>query len=100
MKLYKGVRTHKGCKVTVTNGEGKTYDLKPRTDLKAHTPDGTFEWGYNGQGPSQLALAIVSDATGDDAYSLATYPQLRAYIVSRLPYDGWEMTEPNVREFC
>lgn len=100
MKLYKGVRTRTGCKVTVTNGEGKTYDLPPRTDLKAHTPDGSFEWCYNGAGPSQLALALVADATGKDDYALAAYAQLRFMLVSRLPYNGWELSEPAVREFC
>lgn len=33
-------------------------------EMKNHSPDG-FNWGYGGSGPSQLALAIMLELTGD-----------------------------------
>lgn len=100
MKLYKGAREPDACKVTVTDGEGKTYPLDPRLDLKQHSYDGSYEFGYRGSGPSQLSLAIVADALGDDKSALARYSEFRDLVISRIIGDSWEMTEPFVREFC
>lgn len=105
MKLYRGFREGT-CKVTVTDGEGKSYDLPPRLDLKTHAPDGAFEWGYRGGGPSQLALALVADVIKDkdgkcdDAYALSIYAQVRDMLICRLPLNEWTLSEPEIREFC
>jgi hypothetical protein len=39
---------------------GPPSPLDPRCDLRNHSPTG-FAWGYNGSGPSQLALALLCD---------------------------------------
>jgi hypothetical protein len=99
MKLFKGTRDSKGCKVTVTNGEGKTYDLPPRIDVKTYTEDGSYDWNYRGGGPSQLSLAIIIEVVGDAEYALKMHAQLRDMLISRLTVEGWEITEPQLREF-
>lgn len=100
MKLYKGSRTPTGCKVIVTTGEGTSYPLPPRTDLYTHTVDGSLEWGYAGQGPSQLALALVADLTGDDTYALKVYQEFKHYVLTSLETAEWQFTEAQLREFC
>ncbi|MCU4744613.1 DUF6166 domain-containing protein [Natronoglomus mannanivorans] len=42
-------------------------ELSPDRSLEVrnHGPTG-FEWGYNGSGPAQLALAILLDYTDDE----------------------------------
>ena len=55
MKRYLGERTIDGIKVTVDGAA-----LEPRRDLKALSDSG-FEWTYEGDEPSQLALAILAD---------------------------------------
>lgn len=45
---------------------------QPSQALRNHSPDG-FEWGYAGSGPSQLALAILLDFTGDKELTLNHY---------------------------
>lgn len=49
--------------------------------LRNHSPDG-FEWGYLGSGPSQLALALVLDATGDQPLALAAYQWFKHAVVN------------------
>jgi hypothetical protein len=43
---------------------GTTAPLNPRFDVRKHSPDG-FEWGYDGSGPAQLALALVLHHVGN-----------------------------------
>lgn len=62
--------------------------LNPRYDLRQHSPTG-FAWGYGGSGPSQLALALVSDRLGPgrDQDALAIYQDFKWYTVARWPKD-------------
>jgi len=58
--------------------------LEPRYDLRNHSPTG-FAWGYSGSGPSQLALALLADALGDDDLALDFYQRFKDRFVARLP---------------
>lgn len=78
-----------------TNGRYATR-LDARLDLMNHSPTG-LSWGYNGSGPAQLALALIADATGDDALALRTYQRFKAEIIAYLDQaSGWEMTAEEV----
>jgi hypothetical protein len=63
------------------------YDLwsNPLTD---------FSWGYNGNGPAQLALAILTDyfgaKPGGSALAEALYEPFKFTVIAVLP-DRWEM---------
>lgn len=92
MKTYRGRRTDRGCRVTV-NGRR----LRLRLDLRNHSPTG-FEWGYGGSGPSQLALALLADAIGDEA-SLEHYQRFKRTTVSSLPTGCWELTDTDIRRW-
>lgn len=82
--VYRGLPSGE---VTV-NGE----PLNPRFDLHNHSPDG-FSWGYNGSGPAQLALAIVSDFLGNDCAALDVYQDFKREIVANLVQDQiWALT--------
>ena len=93
MKLYRGIRGPSGVSVTV-RGEGIESDLNPRLDLRRHSPTG-FEWGYGWSGPAQLALAVLADATRDDAIALALYHDFKC-IVALLPQGSWELFSDDV----
>src|SRR4029077_19293479 len=58
---YAGHHTAQGTLVTVTRS-GRTKPLDPGYDLGNDWID--FGWGYNGSGPAQLALAILTDYFG------------------------------------
>ena len=83
MNKYKAIRTEKGCIVTV-NGK----ELNPRLDLSNHSPDG-FEWGYDGSGPSQLALAILAHELQDDKKAEMLHQEFKRRTVSGFQAEEW-----------
>ena len=89
MKTYLGGRSLAGAEVTV---DGKPLD--PRFDLKRLSPMG-FEWTYEGNGPAQLALALLADHLGDDARALALYQPFMRAVVAELD-NAWELTSADI----
>ena len=43
-----------------------------------------------------LALALAADVLGDDERAQDVYQDLKFKLVSRLPKDGWALTEANM----
>lgn len=64
--------------------DGEPVLLSPATSQKFHDHSPGFGWGSTGQGPSQLALALLLDATTDPDKSLAYYQQFKRDVVA-----GW-----------
>jgi hypothetical protein len=95
MKTYTGYRTPQGCIVKVHEGE-TSRELPLRHDLRRHSE--AFEWAYNGSGPSQLALALAADVLGYTEAARDVYQALKFKLVSRLPHDGWSLTEEQLRQ--
>ena len=89
MKIYRGARTFDGLEVTV---DGRP--LPQRFDLKTYSKNG-FEWSYEGAEASQLALALLADAT-DDRTALAMCDPFMRAIVANFDND-WEITEEQLR---
>jgi hypothetical protein len=89
MKTYVGGRSLAGAEVTV-DGE----KLDPRFDLKRLSPAG-FEWTYEGNGPAQLALALLADHLGDDAKALQLYEPFMRAVVAELD-NSWELTSAEI----
>ena len=94
MTTYIGRRGHMGAVVDWQTEGGTLGGLPSRLDLARHSPTG-FEWGYGGSGPAQLALALLADATGDEAWSLAHYQNFKWKIVADLPRE-WQMSQREV----
>lgn len=63
--------------------DGKYLDLGKSLKLRNHSPDG-FSWGYGGSGPSQLALALLLEAT-DQETALKYYQDFKWDVISKLP---------------
>jgi Family of unknown function (DUF6166) len=85
MKIYEGGRSLDGAVVTV---DGRP--LNPRFDLKRFSAMG-FEWTYEGDGPRQLALAMLADHLRDDAKALALTERFMRDVVSVLD-NAWSLT--------
>lgn len=76
--IYVGTRSRdRGASIQVN---GKPLDL--RLDLRDHSPTG-FEWGYNGSGPAQTALAILAHEYGDE-FALNHYQTFKRIFVATL----------------
>jgi hypothetical protein len=85
MKVYEGGRSLDGAVVTV---DGRPLD--PRFDLKRFSAVG-FEWTYEGDGPRQLALALLADHLGDDRKALDLTETFMRDVVSVLD-NAWSLT--------
>lgn len=89
VKTYIGGRSLAGAEVTVDG-----VPLDPRYDLKRLSRAG-FEWTYEGNGPAQLALALLADHLGDDARALALYQPFMRAVVAELD-NSWELTSADI----
>jgi hypothetical protein len=94
---YVGRRTTGGVTVTRELPGGGTEPLPLRLDLWSHSPSG-FEWGYGGSSPAQLALAILSDAVGDER-ALPNYQQFKFSVIGGLRRMGWVLTRDEVTDW-
>lgn len=97
-----GLRTYRGWRaagevtvaVEVFGSQQKllaAHRLMPDASLKIrrHSPDG-FNWGYQGSGPAQLALALLLDALGSAKMAQRLYQQFKREVVS-LWGDEWSI---------
>jgi hypothetical protein len=86
---YKGSRDGSSCSVSI---EGRPLD--PRLDLRSHTPGG-FDWGNDGDGAAQLALAILADHAGDEV-ALRLYQEFKQAVIARLPPNRWTLSHDDI----
>jgi len=113
-KVYIGRRRRSGTSVCIKHSDGTETTLPARLDMKDHSPTG-LEWGYRGQGPNQLALALVSAeyntlvaAHYDSHWEFLDSPKsdfildgaeaVLDGIVSSLPQSGWTITGSQIRD--
>ena len=89
MKIYEGGRSLDGAVVTVDGAP-----LNPRFDLKRFSPAG-FEWTYEGDGPRQLALALLADYLGDGPKALALTEKFMRDVVAELD-NAWRLTSDEI----
>ncbi|WP_149539585.1 DUF6166 domain-containing protein [Siccirubricoccus phaeus] len=85
MKIYEGGRGLAGAEVTVDGAP-----LDPRFDVRTFSPMG-FEWTYEGDGPRQLALALLCEHLGDPARALALTEGFMRLVVAELD-NAWMLT--------
>ncbi|MEN0074379.1 MAG: DUF6166 domain-containing protein [Paracraurococcus sp.] len=89
MKIYEGGRGLGGAQVTVDGAP-----LDPRFEVKTFSPMG-FEWTYEGDGPRQLALALLCDHLGDPARALALTEDFMRRVVAELD-NAWMLTSEEI----
>ncbi len=92
MKIYEGRRTIDGLVVTVNGAP-----LSEHYGVKRFTKYG-FEWTYEGDGPRQLALAILFDHLGDNVRAIALSELFMKGVVANLDND-WRLTTDQVAAF-
>ena len=91
-RMYRGKRTDEGWNKVTVNGE----PLGPRTDLvKQEAP--AFEWGYYGNGPLHLSVAMLADVVGDDKANTWRERFCRD-LVSNFS-DTWEMSAIEIKNY-
>ncbi|MBX6740827.1 MAG: hypothetical protein IRY87_03140 [Acetobacteraceae bacterium] len=88
-KVYEGGRSLAGATVTVDG-----VPLNPRFDVKTFSPAG-YEWTYEGDGPRQLALALLCDHLGDPQRALALTEAFMREVVAELD-NAWMLTSDDI----
>ena len=83
---YVGRREPTGA--MVTRPDGSPLPLEPSLAVCRLSPSG-FEWGFQGSGPAQLALALLLDHTGDPDLARSAYQQF--YFVARWRDQSWTL---------
>jgi Family of unknown function (DUF6166) len=91
VKVYEGGRSLDGAVVTVDGAP-----LNPRFDIKRFSPTG-FEWTYEGDGPRQLALAMLADHLGDPQRALELTEGFMRKVVAELD-NAWRLTSEEIDE--
>jgi hypothetical protein len=91
MKIYTGARTIDGIRVTVDG-----LPLAEGYDVGRFTTMG-FEWAYEGDGPRQLALALLADHLGDGGgeRALALSKPFMELVVTDLDND-WTLSSSDI----
>ena len=56
-----------------------------------------FEWTYEGEGPRQLALALLCDHLGDTQRALALTERFMRTVVAELD-NAWRLTSEEIDE--
>ena len=88
MKIYEGGRGLAGAVVTVDGAP-----LPMRHDIRKFSP--YFEWTYEGDGPRQLALALLADHLGDNARALSLVEPFMREVVAQLD-NAWALTSDEI----
>lgn len=88
-RTYTGERTIDGVLVTV---DGRPLD--EGYAIRTYTDHG-MEWSYEGDGPRQLALALLADHLGDAEAALAVVEPFMVRVVANFDND-WEMTSADI----
>lgn len=71
--------------------DGEWFSPTPSQKIYNHSPDG-FSWSYAGSGPSQLALALMLEATGDEDEAVRYYQQFKYDVIAILPAKDLDMS--------
>jgi len=104
--IIEGYRTEEGVRVRKIE-DGSITEMPAHREIVNHSPDG-FEWGYNGSGPSQLAMAIVVEMlkylyNWDNVIIRRVIQPLslafRSEVVSRFPTQAFKFTDDDMKEW-
>lgn len=95
-KVYQGIRHEDGVPHVMV--DEATLDPGPSQLIVNHSPDG-FEWGYGGSGPSQTALAILFNYTGDRRLSLRWHQDFKWCFIANAAKEGFQINASEIEEF-
>jgi hypothetical protein len=92
-RFYSGQRDGQ---VTVRDGIGgaKKRPLEPRFVLLKHEEKG-FARPRDGSGSAQIALTLLADALGDEAYAIETHEYFSRRVVALFP-ERWTISRSRV----
>lgn len=94
MPTYRGLRHSEGVGGQLVMKDDNILSPKPSQKIWNHSPDG-FNWGYQGSGPAQLALALLLDATANPSLSVRLHQDFKREEVA-FWQDDWKITSEEI----
>ena len=94
---YRGYIHSGGCGQQLVTKDDDILDPGPSQKIWNHSPDG-FNWGYQGSGPAQLALALLYDVTGDKDIAVRLHQAFKRAFVATWG-ETWEITDDYIQEW-
>lgn len=95
MKEFRGKRDNDDQSTTrlyLVDGDNVTeIDPVRSQSVYNHSPTG-FNWGYGGSGPAQCALAVLLEATDDEAVARKFYQPFKWQFIATFPHDEWSLS--------
>ena len=89
--------THDVC--FISDPLGAMEQIPLRLDICNYSPDG-FNWGYHGSGPSQLALAILAHATGDDEVAKRYHQRFKvSHVATQDPHEDFSLSITTIADW-
>jgi hypothetical protein len=64
------------------------------------THSDSFDWGYGGSAPAQLAQSILADHLCDPARAQELHQRFKAQVVFYLPKEGFRIPRERVAQWC
>ena len=97
MIYYRGYRHSDGVGNQLVTKDDVPLNPHPSQRIWNHSPDG-FNWGYQGSGPAQLALALLYDVTGDEVVSVRLHQEFKSSVVAAWG-DTWGISDADIKEW-
>nr|AJG38120.1 hypothetical protein [bacterium enrichment culture clone fosmid MGS-K1] len=96
MTVYAGCKHNNGIGHQLVTKDDGLLPTGPSRGFAKHSVE--FNWGYEGSGPAQLALAIILDVTGDRDIALRYYQDFKRAFVAGWG-DSWQITSVEVTDW-
>ena len=88
------------CKVYLIDEEHMDIRLlSPSRSQSVHRFSEGFSWSYPGNGPFQLALALLLETTNDDELSLALCPSFLEEVIAEITTTCWVLDTHDILEW-
>lgn len=92
--MFTGQRGEAGAPIVQMISPLGTMPLPMRPDLANHSA-ASFEWGYAGEGPAQLALALCA-AVMSDKHAREAYGTVEVKLIAPIDSDHWTLSGAQV----
>ena len=102
--IFLGNRMQKGSKregtvYLIDEGTMNIQPLSSSESQKVESFASGFSWGYRGEGPSQLALAILLETTNDAKFSLLHCTEFLEDFIVGLSGDCWAIDTYTIKKW-
>ncbi len=94
MVVYQGRRVKSYSALTLVLKNENLFEAAESLKIWNHSPDG-FNWGYQGSGPAQLALALLYDVCQDAQTAVRLHQAFKRDLVAGWG-DTWVFTNHDI----